>query len=161
MLLEKLCDEFPHLEIVLEPKMNKKHKGQLIGRTVYLNKEQTSTELGCTFLEEAMHDLYTVGDISAQKTMTDRKQEQFARRRAYDYLISFDDLADCYYNGYTEYHEAAEYLDVSESFLRATIAYYKEKYGLMYDTGNYIINIEPTIEVFKADTTEYLYDYGC
>ncbi|MBC2368136.1 hypothetical protein HBP99_05785 [Listeria booriae] len=160
MLLEKLCDEFPHLEIVLED-MNNSHKGQLIDRTVYLNREQTSTQLACTFLEEAMHDLYTVGDISAQKTTIDRKQEQFARRRAYDYLITFDDLADCYYNGFIAYHEAAEYLNISESFLRSTIAYYKTKYGLVYDTGKYIINIEPTINVFRADKNEYLYNYGC
>ncbi|EAG4643017.1 hypothetical protein C5754_15330, partial [Listeria monocytogenes] len=62
--------------------------------------------------------------------------------------------------GITTYYEASIFLNVTEQFLLEAIENFREKYGLMYNTGKYIINFGPTIQIFKEDNSSYAYDYG-
>ncbi|MEG0134290.1 MAG: hypothetical protein RR782_09225, partial [Clostridium sp.] len=96
----------------------------------------TDAERLCILAEELGHSLTTVGDITNQTKINNRKQELVARRWGYKKLIGIVDLINAHNNGCTHSYEVADYLDVTESFLEETIEYYKCKYGMYYEIDN-------------------------
>lgn len=90
-----------------------------------------------------------VNKYQDEETIMDKKQEIFARRKGYEELIPLDDIIACFYLGLREYFEVAEFLEVTEEFLRHTVTHYAEKYGPMYDYGGYFINFGNSIDVYK------------
>lgn len=78
-LHEELMSAFPELDFVYDPLMPEKQKGFIDDNIVYLNPNQSYYELPGTIGEEIAHHLTTVGDISKQSTLSDRKQERLAR----------------------------------------------------------------------------------
>lgn len=159
--VENISADFPAITFVLDKKLPKKLAGIIKGNTVHLDSRLTDKKLKCTMVEEAMHWKYTSGDITNQQQKDNVKQEKYARRRAHYYLIPIEMIKECYDLGLSNYFEVADYLDVTEEFLYEAINNYREKYGLMYNTGKYIINFGSTIEVFKEDKNFYPFDYGC
>ncbi|EMG9622364.1 hypothetical protein V5420_001618 [Listeria monocytogenes] len=155
-----LKKEFPELNFIIDNRLPRKLFGVINRNVVHLNPTLTEIEARCTIVEEAKHWKYTVGDITKYDSINDIKQEKFARRKAHNYLINLDDLVLCYELGITTYYEASIFLNVTEQFLLEAIENFREKYGLMYDTGKYIINFGPTIQIFKEDNSSYAYDYG-
>lgn len=159
--VEKISVDFPAITFVLDKRLPKKLAGIIKGNTVRIDSRLSSKKMKCTMVEEAMHWKYTSGNIIDQKVKANVKQEIFARRRAHYYLIPLDKIKECHDLGLSTYYEVAEYLDVTEEFLHEAVESYREKYGLMYNTGEYIINFGSTIEVFMEDKNFYPYDYGC
>lgn len=99
--------------------------GDLIG----IRSGQTTAEKTCVLAEELAHAELTVGDITDQTDVRNRKQELAARAAAYDRLIGIHRLIDALRHGYRRPHEIAEYLEVTEEFLMYALAHYREKFG--------------------------------
>ncbi|HAA4891990.1 TPA_asm: hypothetical protein GEV19_03015 [Listeria monocytogenes] len=159
--ITKFNKEFPVLNFFIDMKLPRKIPAIIEGRNVHINKNQSIKKLKTVLIEEVMHWKYTVGDITDQEIMENIKQEKFARRKSYEYLVPFDTLLHCYDKGLKNYYEVADHLDIEEEILIEAIDNYREKYGLMFNAGDYIINFGSSIEIYREDNKHYPYDYGC
>lgn len=125
-------------------------KGLYCNGTIAINsKIPTSAEKSCILSEELGHYHTTAGDILDQSVVGNRKQELQARMWAYNRLIGLTGLINAQKAGCTNLYEVAEYLEVTEEFLRETIECYKSKYGLCTTVDNYVIYFEPAIAVLE------------
>ena len=107
------------------------------------NEIRTSSEKSCVLAEELGHHYTTVGNILDQSSVSNRKQELRARMWAYNKLIGLMGIIKSYEHGCQSYHEMAEYLEVTEEFLRDALKRYHQKYGICTTLDNYIIYFEP------------------
>ena len=71
-----------------------------------------------TLAEKLEHHYTTVGNILDQNNVSNRKQERIARFRAYNRRIGLSGIVQGYRNHCQSLHELAEYLDVTEEFLK-------------------------------------------
>lgn len=112
---------------------------------VLLNKRiETVNERVCILAEEIGHHFTTVGDITDQSKIGNRKQEEKARRWAAKRIASLKDFINAFENGCRTKDELIDYMDVTEEFLLWSISYYKRKYGLMTVVDKqYIVYFEP------------------
>lgn len=130
--------------IVVEKNFKSQAKGLCKGNKIGISKAiSTSTEKACILAEELGHHYTTVGNILDQSSVSNRKQELRARMWAYNKLIGLIGIIKSYEHGCQSYHEMAEYLDVTEEFLRDALKRYHQKYGVCTTVDNYIIYFEP------------------
>lgn len=95
-------------------------------------KVKTYKEEACVLAEELGHYYTSNGDILVNpyiNPLVKRKQEEIAKRWAIKKLITFNDLIKAYEYGVRNLAEMAEYLDVTEKFLKMTFDVYYKKYG--------------------------------
>ena len=130
---------------IIESSFNSNHrKGLYCNGNIALNEKiETSAEKSCILAEELGHHYTTVGNILDQSSVSNRKQELRARMWAYNKLIGLIGIIKSYEHGCQSYHEMAEYLDVTEEFLRDALKRYHQKYGVCTTVDNYIIYFEP------------------
>lgn len=107
------------------------------------DKLDTTVEKKCILAEELGHYYTTVGNISDLRDVLNRKQERKARNWSCEKLIPLKSILKAYYNQCTNLYELAEYLDVTEKFLKDALEYYQSKYGLYKEVGNYCIYFNP------------------
>jgi hypothetical protein len=153
MQYEKLLREAEQQEIyIYEKPMKPNIKGLYSDSIICINKNiPTRTEKACTLAEEIGHYHTSVGDITDQGIIENRKQELHARQWAYNKLIPLERIIDAYKSRIKGRHEIAEFLDVTEDFLQAAIDRYRDKYGLhVIVDDRYIIYFEPlgVVEMF-------------
>ena len=96
----------------------------------------TSTEKGCILAEELGHHYTSVGSIIDQSNLNNRRQERRAREWAYQRLVPLDTLIEALNSGARNFHELAEFIGVTEDFLREAVERYYEKYGVFHTMGN-------------------------
>ena len=99
--------------------------------------------------EEIGHNKLTVGDITDQSEISNRKQEYKARKYSLELVISLNDIIDAYSSGCSSYFSVAEYLEINEMFLREAIEIYRKQYGTCVKLDNYIIYFEPTLSILE------------
>lgn len=138
-----------HDEIIICDKADLPHtiKGYYAnqyGPMILINKSvKIETEKVCVLMEELGHHYTSVGDITDQKDISNRKQEKLARGWAYKELVTLSKLIASYRHGCRNRYEIADYVGVTESFLMDALEFYKEKYGLFYQSGKYLIRFDP------------------
>lgn len=138
--------------IVVEKNFKSQAKGLCKGNKIGISKAiSTSTEKACILAEELGHHYTTVGNILGQSSVSNRKQELRARMWAYNKLIGLIGIIKSYEHGCQSYHEMAEYLDVTEEFLKDALERYRQKYGMYTIVDNYIIYFEPGLGVVKMN----------
>jgi hypothetical protein len=118
-------------------------------RIAIRNTINTQTEKSCVLAEELGHYYTTAGNILDQSRVTNRKQELHARFWAYNQMIGLLGLIQAYEHGCRSQYEIAEYLDVTEAFLKGAIDCYASKYGDFVSVDSYIIYFVPTLGVMK------------
>lgn len=156
MLYDSLLKEADRLGLhVQEKKMPYHIKGLYSDNVIRLNKSiPTRTEKACTLVEEIGHHHTSSGNILDQSDTQNRKQELRARQWAYQRLIPLKSFVDVYKARIRDRHDIAEFLGVTEEFLKASVDRYAEKYGICKEfEGRYIIYFEPlrVIEMFFDD----------
>jgi len=124
-------------------------KGLYVDGCIAIEKALTNIEKGCILAEEVGHHFATVGDILDQKIAANRKQEHKARMIAYNLQVSLSGIIESYEAGCTSLYMTADYLDVTEAFLREAIENYRMKYGLCTKFDEYLIYFEPSLGVMK------------
>jgi Zn-dependent peptidase ImmA (M78 family) len=144
-IMEELSDELIIDDTAILPTdikgfyMNSKNSNVIL-----LNKNiDTITEMACTLVEEIGHHYTTVGDITDQSVIENRKQELKARRWAVNKFIRLENLIEAFNAGVTSKYELAEYLEVTEEFLVMALEHFKSIYGIHCSIGDYIIYFEP------------------
>lgn len=123
--------------------------GKCIGNTIYINNRITTKEKACILAEEIGHYYLTVGDITNQMDINNKKQELKARRYGYSLLIEPDDIIHAVKKGCNNRYEIADYLNISEEFFEKLIEDYKKRYGMGVLVGNYYLQLEPNLGIIK------------
>ena len=144
MTYEKLLNETHSEGLIVKEKYIPGYGGRIYKNRIAIHNEiETSAEKSCILAEELGHHYTTVGNILDQSSVSNRKQELRARMWAYNKLIGLIGIIKSYEHGCQSYHEMAEYLDVTEEFLRDALKRYHQKYGVCTTVDNYIIYFEP------------------
>lgn len=117
--------------------------GKCIGNLIIINNRVNECEKLCVLYEELGHFNLTVGDITDQNDLNNRKQEYIARRWSYEKLISPEDIINAIISGIDNIYDLAEILNVTEDFLIKSIEHYKKKYGVYYVGETHLLTFEP------------------
>ncbi|SHI76538.1 protein of unknown function [Geosporobacter subterraneus DSM 17957] len=137
---ELIIDDFS----ILPEDMPGYYEENSVGKIILINKKLKRTKSKiCVLAEELGHYHMTVGDITDQSKVENRKQELKARRWGYEKLVSIEKLVQASEQGIRNRYELAEYIGVTEEFLEKALAYYREKHGTYYKTSNYIVYFDP------------------
>lgn len=123
-----------------------------VGNMILLNRNlETDRERKCILAEEMGHQYKTVGDITDQTKLENQQQELRARQWGYEKLVPLSAIVQAYHARVKGRYEIAEYLDVTEELLQASIDRYRNKYGLYTTWDNYIIYFDPlgVAEIFE------------
>nr|WP_186003708.1 ImmA/IrrE family metallo-endopeptidase [Clostridium thermobutyricum] len=150
MLYEELLTEANKLGIIVKEYNLKTRKGRCCGNRIVINKNLTTQEKCCVLAEELGHYHLTVGDISNQSNISNRKQEVLARRWGYKKNAGILDLINAFKAGCKTKYEIAEFLNITEKYLNEAIEYYTSKYGAYYTIDCYNIMFIPNFRIGKA-----------
>lgn len=99
--------------------------------------------------EEMGHFHTTVGDITRMDYVNSSKQERAARLYGYNKRFGLRGIIEAYLHRCQNFHEAAEYLDISEDTFREGLECYRQIYGLGIMIDNYFIQFEPYLQVYE------------
>lgn len=126
-----------------------KECGYYNNNKILINSRLNEIQKYAVLAEELGHHHKTVGNITDQKKIENRKQELIARRWAYEKLVGIVDLINAYNHGCQNKYEIAKYLNVTEKFLLEALEYYKCKYENGYKIDNYWINFNNGLNILK------------
>lgn len=102
-------------------------KGLYKNNKIIIKKGMSNIEVKCVLAEEIGHHYLTVGNIIDENKITNKKQEKLARKWAYHKLIPVDKLKKGIQEGNKELYNLAEYLEVTEDFLKDALEEYTSK----------------------------------
>lgn len=129
---------------------SKRIKGLYSDNVIGINKNiKTEKEKACVLAEELGHYHTSSGDIIDLSDVRNQKQELRARSWAYDKQIGLIGIVNAHKHGCQNLYEMAEYLDVTEEFLRDALRRYREKHGSQAVVGEYVVFFEPHLAVFE------------
>ncbi|MHC1722777.1 MAG: ImmA/IrrE family metallo-endopeptidase [Aminipila sp.] len=109
-----------------------KNDGLYCDGVIWINKNMAEDKKACILAEEIGHHFTSVGDILNQDEITHIKQECKARNWAFDKLLPFEVFIETVKLGYYTIPDVAEYLGLSELFIKDCIEHYKEKLGMEF-----------------------------
>ncbi len=119
-------------------------KGAYYNGVIALNKNiSTTSEKTCVLAEELGHYYTSCGNIIDTSDTNNRKQEVKARRWAVKRLVTLKNIIKAFEAGCRNLYEMAEYIGVTEDFLKDAFATYNAMYGKCKKRGNYIIYFDP------------------
>lgn len=152
MTYEKLLDEAQSEGLIVKEKYIPGYGGRIYKNRIAIHNEiRTSSEKSCVLAEELGHHYTTVGNILDQSSVSNRKQELRARMWAYNRQIGLLGIIKSYEYGCRSLYDMAEYLEVTEEFLKDALERYRQKYGMYTAVDNYIIYFEPGLGVVKMN----------
>lgn len=154
MNYSNLLDEASGNGLIVKEKPLLANTGRIKGNRVAIKKDIPTVEKCCVLAEELGHYFTTVGDILDQSTVEKRKQEFAARLWAYDKMIGLSGITRAYEHGCSSIFDMAEYLEVTEEFLKDALEVYRSKYGCFTKYEHYIIYFEPFLGVLEGNRTK-------
>lgn len=141
---EKLLKESEDNEIkTYEKPMSQKLKGLYSDNVILINQKITFAEKTCVLAEELGHYHTSNGNLLDQNNLFNKKQEKLARTWAYRKLIPLSKIVQVYEQHLENLHEIAEFLGVTEQFLKSALLRYKEIYGDKCRFKEFMIYFEP------------------
>lgn len=150
MTYDDVLKEADNTGLIVKEKPLKSSDGRIYNNRVAIRRTiPTSVEKSCVLAEEIGHYRTGYGDITRLKSVSDRKQEYRARLYGYNLKIGLMGLIRAYKHGCHSLYEAAEYLDVTEEYLKEAIDCYKSKYGEYVEIDNYVICFYPYLAVLE------------
>lgn len=150
MNYDALLAESDSAGLVVKEKPLKYNNGRIRRGKVAIRKDiPTSIEKTCILAEELGHYYTSSGDILDQQDISNRKQERRARVWAYDLLIGLSGIVKAYRHGCSNLYEMADYLEVTEEFLRDALERYRQKYGIYTTIDHHIIYFEPHLAIVE------------
>ncbi|NLA43535.1 ImmA/IrrE family metallo-endopeptidase [Candidatus Saccharibacteria bacterium] len=121
-----------------------KTKGLYYDGVIAINKDlSTTAERTCILAEELGHYYTSCGNIIDTSDTNNRKQEVKARRWAVKRLVTLKRIIQAFEAGCRNMYELAEYIGVTEDFLRSAFATYNAMYGNFKKRGSYVIYFDP------------------
>lgn len=99
-------------------------KGLYKDKKIIIRRGMTGVEVKCILAEELGHHFCTYGDIIDQSDIQNRKQERIARKWAYKKLLPIEMIKEAVDQGAESLYEMADYMEVTEDFLKEALEYY-------------------------------------
>lgn len=122
---EKLLSEAYENGITVKEKPLQSSDGRIYNNRIAIRKSiETTATKSCVLAEELGHYYTSVGDIIEQDNLNNRKQENIARKWAYEKIVPIEYIHFAISDGHKEIWDMAEYLDVDEEFLKEALKYY-------------------------------------
>lgn len=149
MNYEELLMEADSAGLITKEKPLQAYNGRINDKRIAIKRDLTLTEKTCVLAEELGHHYTTIGNILDQSDVSNRKQELRARLWAYNKQIGLYGIIQAYKHRCQNLAEMAEYLDVTEEFLRDALDRYRSKYGKSVVVDNYVIFFEPGLAVME------------
>lgn len=125
-----------------------KKYGRCVNDHIFINRNMTFIEKKEILAEELAHHRKTVGDITDQSKIENRRQELIARRESYKMLVEPVDIINAMKYGAKDIFEMAEYMNITVETLRDILEDLKKRYGLGIQVGNYYLQLEPHFGIF-------------
>ena len=116
---------------------------------------KTTTEKACVLAEELGHYHTSSGNIIDTSIVQNQKQEMRARMLAYDRQVGLIGIVESFRAGCQTLSEMAEFLEVTEQFLKEALERYRQKYGIYTTVDNYIIYFEPYLAVAEMFSDDF------
>lgn len=153
MLYEDLLIEADMSNLIVKEKPLINNDGLISGNRIAIRKNiATTTEKACVLAEELGHHYTTTGNILDQQNVVNAKQELHARTWAYNECIGLIGIVKAFESGCKSLYEMADYLNVTENFLKDALESFRRKYGIYTEIDNYFIFFEPYISVMRKYT---------
>lgn len=152
MTYEELKTKHKDLNIVeMDLSEVKGLKGLYFDGNIALERKMSQTEKSCVLAEELGHYYTTSGNILDQTDVSNRKQEYRARLYGFNLKIGLMGLIRAFEHGCRSASDIAEYLDVTEEYLKEAVDCYRSKYGVYATVDNYVVYFTPALGVLKID----------
>lgn len=119
------------------------------GRVAINTSVKSLKKRTCVIAEELGHHCTSSGNILDQNDIRTQKQEHKARLWGYNESIGLIGIVEAFNHGCHNLYEMAEYLDVTEEYLKEALNAYRDKYGVRTDIDNYTVCFIPYLTVFK------------
>lgn len=130
---EKLLDEAYQLGLIVKEVNLKTRKGRCVGNRIAIDKAiKTDKEKACILKEEIAHYLTTVGDITHQDTVSNKKQENIARAFAIENKCSIEHIISAIKKGASNQDEIIDILHITDEFFNEAIQYHNRRQGGYY-----------------------------
>lgn len=151
MNYEELLNTADQLDLAVKEQPLTVHDGLIRGRRIAIRKSiETQAEKSCVLAEELGHYFTSFGNILNMDEIQNRKQELRARLSGYDMQIGLIGIVECYKHHCRSVYEMAEYLQVTEEYLKEALECYNRKYGENLVTiDNYAIRFVPSLQVME------------
>lgn len=151
MNYEELLNTADQLDLAVKEQPLTVHDGLIRGRRIAIRKSiETQAEKSCILAEELGHYFTSFGNILNMDETQNRKQELRARLSGYDMQIGLIGIVECYKHHCRSLYEMAEYLQVTEEYLKEALECYSRKYGENLVTiDNYAIRFVPSLQVME------------
>ena len=151
MNYEELLDTADQLNLAVKEQPLTVHDGLIRGRRIAIRKSiETQAEKSCVLAEELGHYFTSFGNILNMDEIQNRKQELRARLSGYDMQIGLIGIVECYKHHCRSLYEMAEYLQVTEEYLKEALECYSRKYGENLVTiDNYAIRFVPSLQIIE------------
>lgn len=150
MTYEELKTKHKDLNIVeIDLSEVKGLKGLYFDGNIALERKMSQTEKSCVLAEELGHYYTTSGNILDQTDVSNRKQEYRARLYGFNLKIGLMGLVRAFEHGCRSASDIAEYLDVTEEYLKEAVDCYQSKYGVYATVDNYAVYFTPALGVLK------------
>lgn len=147
---EALLDEAVCSGLIVKEKPLCSSDGLICGNRIAIRQDiETSAEKTCVLAEELGHYYTSVGNITDMTDFKNKKQELQARGHGFNKLIGLIGIVNVFRAGCHSWYEAAEYLNVTEEYLKEAIEYYRNKYGTCATIDNYTIFFIPHLAVME------------
>lgn len=158
MTYEELLKEADSMGLVVKEKSLQSGDGRIFNNKIAIRQDiPTETEKSCVLAEELGHHFTSAGDILDQTDVVNRKQEYRARLYGYNLKIGFTGIISAHTAGCRNLYEMADYLDVTEEYLKEALDCYQSKYGEYVKVDNYMIYFIPSLAVLEI-TDNVIYD---
>lgn len=153
MTYEVLLNTADQAGLTVKEKPLSESDGLIKGKRIAIRKDiPTQTEKACVLAEELGHYYTSSGDITNQSIVSNRKQELRARMYGYNLNVGLMGIAKAFESGCQNLYEMADFLDVTEEYLKEAIESYRKKYGVFTVVDNYLIYFEPQLSVAKINS---------
>lgn len=122
---EKLLDEAYNNGLTVKEKPLQSGDGRIYNNRIAIRESiETTACKACVLAEELGHYYTSAGDILNQDNSNNRKQENIARRWAYEEILPVENILFAAQDGHTDIWDMAEYLEVDEAFLKDALRHY-------------------------------------
>lgn len=158
MTYEVLLNTADQAGLTVKEKPLSESDGLIKGNRIAIRKDiPTQAEKSCVLAEELGHYFTSTGNILDQTDTVNRRQEYRARLYGYNLKIGLTGIISAHTAGCRNLYEMADYLDVTEEYLKEALDCYQSKYGEYVKVDNYMIYFIPTLAVLEI-TDNVIYD---
>ena len=150
MTYEALLKQADNKGLIVKEKKLLNNDGLINNNRIAIRKTiDTQVEKSCVLAEELGHHYTSYGNILDQSKAANRKQEYRARLYGYNLQIGLLGIIRAYEHGCKNLHEIAEFLEVTEEYLKEAIECYRSKYGEYMVVDNYAVYFIPCLAVLR------------